>query len=331
MRILNLVLMAVFLLVNPLFEFILAQGKVHKLANDHYEIIFDDEAQDSISILQVTDLHLGNIGCWKKDFTCVRRIKKLVKMYQPDMIAITGDLFTGNKDGREASVVFAAQFFDDLGVPWVYVHGNHDPEGGTGRETIRRIFADSEWGLLGFHYAEHGSVKHDYQVDLKLINAKRPAWEIYAFDSGSEPGNKSIKADQLLWYQKKSQASKQLHGQMIPAISIFHIPLKQYEMLWLDDSLEKKGFFHEKVCYEEDDGRVYEAFLKQGNIKACFCGHDHDNNYWGKYHGGILLVYGHVSGDTGYHRYWPPGAKFIKLAVDGGQISIKDVVLLNDI
>jgi hypothetical protein len=34
---------------------------------------------------------------------------------------------------------------------------------------------------------------------------------------------------------------------------------------------------------KEYNGKVYEAFLHQGNIKACICGHDHDSNYWGKY------------------------------------------------
>jgi hypothetical protein len=81
------------------------------------------------------------------------------------------------------------------------------------------------------------------------------------------------------------------------------------------------------VCFEEDDGTVYQAFLNQGNIRACFCGHDHDNNYWGKYHGGILLVYGHVSGEACYHRHWEPGAKLIKLPLNHGEIGISEIML----
>ena len=116
--------------------------------------------------------------------------------------------------------------------------------------------------------------------------------------------------------------ARRLHANLI-----FHIPLQQYQVLCNDSSLIESGYCYEKVCFEEDDGSVYRAFLSQKNIKACFCGHDHDNNYWGKYHGGILLVYGHVTGDTGYHRHWAPGAKLITLPVKGGDIFIQDMVL----
>lgn len=303
-----------------------AKTKINRIQSDEYEIIFDTLQNDSIRILQVTDLHLGNRGSWDKDFSVMRRIKKYVGEYNPEIIIITGDLFTGmQKESKEGLFMFAAQAFDDMERPWLYVFGNHCPEK-TGREPIRHIFNDSEWGIIGCHHSENASVKHDYKVDLKVKGKDQPLWEVYAFDSGSEEGNRSIKKEQIRWYQRKSDSSKVINKQIIPAVSIFHIPLIQYKMLWEDDAYTKRGEFHEKVCYDEDDGTVYEAFLKQGNIKACFCGHDHDNNYWGKYKGGILLVYGHVSGESCYQNHWPPGAKLIKLPVKKGEIDIKDLV-----
>jgi 3',5'-cyclic AMP phosphodiesterase CpdA len=309
---------------------LIAQTKVNLIADDHYEIILKDLQNDSIAILQVTDVHLGNVGKWAADFKAVRRIKYFVKNFQPDLIIITGDLFTGEKESKENIISFAAQFFDDLERPWIYVFGNHDPEGGVSRYNIRQIFKDSIWGIIGFHTSIINSEKYDFQIDLKSDQTQNPLWEIYAFDSGSEKGNKSIKKDQIQWFQQKSLASKNKYQKIIPAVSIFHIPLKQYQMLWDDPALTKTGFCHETVCFEEDDGTVYEAFLRQGNIKACFCGHDHDNNYWGKYHGGILLVYGHVSGEACYHRHWEPGAKLIKIPVNGGEIGIKELMVPND-
>lgn len=319
-------IIAVLVLLYALPQTSPGQTKINKILDDHYEIIFQDVQQDSIRILQVTDLHLGND--WNKDLAVTKRVRALVKKTQPDLIFITGDLFTGEKDRRSYVFPFAADCFDALGVPWIFVFGNHDPEGNVGREPIRELFSSTDRGIVGFHSAGVGSIKCDFQVDLKLKDAKHPALEIYAFDSGSEPGNKSIKADQVAWYQQKSLASKKNYGQIIPAVAVFHIPLKQYEMLWQDSTLTKTGFWHERVCFEEDDGSVYEAFLKQANVKACICGHDHDDNYWGKYHGGILLIYGHVTGEACYHRHWPPGGKLITLPVEGGELGIKDFVLI---
>jgi 3',5'-cyclic AMP phosphodiesterase CpdA len=327
MKFTRLAIFVLFLLVN---RYSIAQTQVDVIADDHYEIILQDIKKDSIAILQVTDVHLGNAGKWAADFKAVRRIKSFVKNYQPDLIIVTGDLFTGEKESKENIIAFAVQFFDDLERPWIYVFGNHDPEGGVSRKNIRQIFKDSIWGIIGFHTTANNSEKYDFQVDLKSGKTQNPLWEIYAFDSGSEKGNKSIKTEQIQWFRQKSLASKKTYQKIIPAISIFHIPLLQYQLLWEDPALSTTGFCNETVCFEEDDGSVYKAFLRQGNIKACFCGHDHDNNYWGKYHGGILLVYGHVSGEACYHRHWEPGAKLIKLPVNGREIGIRELMLPND-
>ena len=127
------------------------------------------------------------------------------------MVFVTGDLFTGQKDRRSYVFPFAADLFEGLGVPWLFVFGNHDPEGNVGREPIRGLFSSTKWGIIGFHPAGIGSIKCDYQVDLKFKNREQPIWEIYAFDSGSEPGNKSIKPDQIAWYLEKSSISKEKH------------------------------------------------------------------------------------------------------------------------
>ena len=327
MKALRIIIIGLFISIGQAVH---GQSRIDSLATDKFDILLQNIKQDSVRILQVTDLHLGNLGKWAADFKVARRIKTFVKSYQPDLLFITGDLFTGEKESKESLIAFAVQLFDDLERPWLYVFGNHDPEGGVPREKIWRIFKDSEWGILGFHTESDKTVKYDYQVDLKTPLKEKPIWEIYAFDSGSEKGNKSIKTDQVKWYIQKSELSKKSNQEIIPAVTLFHIPLKQYQMLWDDPELAKTGSYHETVCFEEDDGSVYDAFLRQGNIKACFCGHDHDNNYWGKYIGGILLVYGHVSGEACYHRYWNPGAKLIKLPADGGEIGINELMLPED-
>ena len=65
--------------------------------------------------------------------------------------------------------------------------------------------------------------------------------------------------------------------------------------------------------------------LEVNNIKATFCRHDHYNNYWGKYIGGITLVYGYISGESA-NEAWPTGGKLITLPIGKGEISIKNVV-----
>jgi len=300
-------------------------SKIQRSADDRYQLQLSKSRDEQIIILQVTDQHLGKKGFWRQDLETCRRTRRLVERYNPDLIAVTGDLLTGEKYFGDLLVLFAMEFFDGLKTPWLYVFGNHDPEGGTGRDRIYDIFSTSEWGMLGFHTTAGGQREYDYQIEIFINNEQTPEWELYNFDSGSEKGEKSIKQAQLDWYRKRSAKSKQKYQRTVPAVSFFHIPLKDYQDMWNDSGIKKFGECEEKVYYEEDDGSVYQAFLQVGNVKACFCGHDHYNNYWGIHHGGILLAYGHISGEaTNYN--WPTGGKLITLSLKNGDINVKNVM-----
>ena len=301
-----------------------AQTSIRKIESDHIEVTLKNLKKDSIRILQVTDLHVGSTGHWEDDLNTFNRIRRLVKMYDPELIFITGDLFTGEKPYGSLLAAYAVHFFDELQRPWFYVFGNHDPEGGFGRDDIYKVFSTSEWGILGSHGSKQNK-KYDYLVDINIENGEIPNWQVYAFDTGPHEGVKAIQKDQLDWYRKTAKASKIKYNKNIRALSIFHIPLLEYQKLWDDKSIKKEGVSKEKVFYEKDDGTFYKTMLEVGNIKATFCGHDHYNNYWGKYKGGIILAYGYISGES-TKEAWPTGGKLITIPLKEGEISIKNVV-----
>jgi predicted MPP superfamily phosphohydrolase len=305
---------------------VFSKSPIAKLAPDHFRVHLSKQSQDSIVILQVTDLHLGNPNDHRGNFQTLRRIKKFVDQYNPDIIAVTGDLFTGKKVDREYLVAFAVQFFDGLQRPWFLTFGNHDPEGGYGRREIATVISASQWGMVGLAPTDSSTDRQPYKIDLYTEAQSQPVWEFYAFDSGSKLEEFRITANQIEWFHQQVESSRNKYRQLIPALAFFHVPLKQFALLAADSTLSKKGEFHEAVCYEQDTGQVYDQLRQPGILRAIFCGHDHDNNYWGYYPGGILLVYGHVSGDAGYHRHWAPGAKVVTLPHCDGSIGILDLV-----
>lgn len=302
-----------------------AQTLIHKISEDQINITIEKSDTGGINILQFTDLHLGGKGKWKDDINTFRRINRLVEMYNPDLIALTGDVLSG----REMTAI-VIRHFDELGRPWLYVYGNHDAKGGFDHDEIYNAISKSKWGVLGFHKANSpAGRKYDYCVDIKLNREHIPKWQIYGLDTGPHEGIKAIQPDQIQWYKNKSKESKDNFGKMPRAISIFHIPFIQYQYLWDDKSIPKEGVSLEKVWYEKDDGSTYDAFVETGNIEATFCGHDHYNNYWGEYTGGIILAYGYISGEA-TNEAWPTGGKLIILPVDNGKIQIKNVVPVFD-
>ena len=296
--------------------------EIQRVRSDEFRVVLGDSENDDIRILQLTDQHMGKMGFWREDLSTLRRMKRLVQMYNPHLIALTGDVLTGEKFFGDLLCAFVTHFFDDLEIPWLYVFGNHDPEGGMNREQIAEIFNSSRWCVLGHDDAGSGEeTQYCYRVDLTKGDPAIPVWQIFAFDSGQKLINKR----QLRWYERSSSESLRAYGKEVPAIALFHIPLKQYQDLWDDKSIPKGGESREKVCYEEDDGAVYQSFVATGNIRAAFCGHDHYNNYWGRYHGGITLAYGHISGEATKWA-WPTGGKLITLSPYNDRYEIRNVV-----
>lgn len=301
------------------------ETQIRKTADDHFQVILDRSSAKPVTALQVTDLHLGKKDFWRQDLTTCKRIRRLVEMHNPDLILVTGDLLTGEKYFGSLLAAFAVEFFDSLNRPWLYTFGNHDGEGGFGRDQIHEVFSASRWGVLGFHQVTNQWIrKYDYAVDLQRSAAAQPEWQVYAFDTGSAKGFKSIKEDQLTWFKSVADETQRACGGTVRAISMFHIPLRQYQELWDDASLPKKGESQEKVSFEEDDGNPYRAFVRLKNIEATFCGHDHDNNFWGKTRDGIILSYGSISGEATKFA-WPTGGKLIQLPSKAGPIHIENV------
>lgn len=295
-----------------------AQCRFYARSADHFEMILSSPRADTLRILQVTDLHLGHAERLAKDQRTFQRLGRLVQEHNPDLVVITGDCFTGDTIFNPMLLAYASSVFDQWQRPWLFAFGNHDPEGGRNRDSVYTVIRRSRWGVLGRHTLADGLSHYDYRVTISPDSSRPVAWNLYVFDSGSEPGTRAISPASLQWYTSSSPSGS-------PAVAFFHIPLRQYKDLWDDATVCKWGECREPVCFEEDTGQAYEIFRQQGNMRACFCGHDHYNNYYGYYHGNLLLAYGYISGES-TRWAWPTGGRLIALPLDGGAIQLQTVV-----
>jgi len=83
-------------------------------------------------------------------------------------------------------------------------------------------------------------------------------------------------------------------------------------------------------CQAVDTG-LYSAFKEMGNIKATFCGHDHNNDYWGEYYG-IGLYYGRK---TGYGGHGPidgvqRGARILEFSLEDDSVKMESWIRQED-
>jgi 3',5'-cyclic AMP phosphodiesterase CpdA len=232
-------------------------------------------------ILQLTDLHFfsRDKSTWD-DFNArtVDQMRKIVEFSKPDLVMISGDVWSDNKEEMgEAHMRYAIEKFESLGVPWAFAWGNHDK------------LNDFSPGHEAFALAKNSlyrGVDSDGNYVINIVDDKgRLVWRLLCVNTHRE----GFGAHEQKWVRALPKLD-------VPQFAFFHIPLKQYAEIWENGAAS--GIWGEPVCMENEDGTSL-SVLKDAGVNACFCGHDHQNDYSGLADG-VELVYGRVSRAGGY-------------------------------
>ncbi|HOJ67646.1 MAG TPA: metallophosphoesterase family protein [Candidatus Hydrogenedentes bacterium] len=235
----------------------------------------------AIHVLQLTDLHYFSRDPSTREAFNARtteQIQALIEHARPDLVVITGDVWSENPNGAgEAQLRYAVEQFATLGVPWAFTWGNHDQV--SDRTRANAILRNAPNSL----YRGEGEESH-YRIDLVSPSGER-LWQLLLIDTGRE----GLVGSRREWVRRLSPVEA-------PRLAFFHIPLKQYATVWEEGTAT--GIWGETPCFEREDGGALAA-LRDAGVVACFCGHDHMNDYSGRVDG-VELVYGRVSRAGGY-------------------------------
>jgi 3',5'-cyclic AMP phosphodiesterase CpdA len=311
---------------RTLLYFVLAFVAIPALLAAPPELKF--RADGTFKILAISDLHYIP----EPDRYGIELTEKLILTEEPDLVIVTGDNISGDNcftpDDVKKAVGNVAAAMEKMNVPWAVTLGNHDQEH-TARTHITRdqIF---EYYESYTHNLNGGWVRNIHGAGNKNIliwnaDGSKPVFNIWLVDSGEgakDPENRYdwIHADQVNWYYQTSKDLESRYGQKIPSLMFFHIPLPEFHEMILTKKI--LGERHEPESPSNMNGGMFAAVVDRGDVKGIFCGHDHVNNYVGKFHGVTL---GQV-GVAGYHAYphTPPGDVSNDHARGGRVFLIKD-------
>ena len=264
----------------------------------------------AVKILQCTDVHLhcdrerhGD----KADQRTREDIKRLVDQHEPDLIAFTGDVWHDPEPGKSEEIFAdALSLMVGMDTPWLFNWGNHDLQEDYG--PAQSALTEAPKSL--YRGAYQGG---NYRVLLK-DKADKTLHELICLNTTTQ----GIQAPQEAWLKELSN----LHDRSKEALCFLHIPIQQYIDVWKAGGA--KGMKQEDVCTYGEDGSAF-ALLKQLGVTACFCGHDHVNDYTGT-HDGIAMVYGRATGHAGYGGdKVRKGGKLITLDTESGHHTWKTV------
>ena len=269
----------------------------------------------SFRIVQLTDLHIGSKPFAAEDYQTFDLIEAAFTKLDADLIMITGDLIWSH-GVPQADEVYSELLdrFNQFDIPIAITYGNHDAEDEFVRADLRRMEAKLHHHVPKMNAKLVGD-RQSYTIEIFDAEGRHIDHVLYVFDSGADASQPVgiydwIAPDQVTWFNQVSRTySDRPQGKR--DLVFQHIPLPEY---WQAAEAIETG-----ECNETNDmisapyinTGLFASLYLSGRIAGVFCGHDHDNNFMGTYHG-IKLAYGQISGYQCYGDL-DRGARIIEL------------------
>jgi hypothetical protein len=256
------------------------------------DLAFNDKG--IFKIVQFTDTHVSLEK--NANLNVYGIVADVLAVEKPDFAILTGDVVT-ETNPREGYRRFA-EVFQKAKVPWAVVFGNHDSENSMTRKDI----ADFLQSLPYCMNRDRGETEGNTNFVLPVFGRdKKIAALLYCMDSNTYSTLKPtvdgygwFTFSQIEWYRNKSSEYTQAHGGPLPALAFFHIPLPEYTAAWNNEATPPVGVKNEPECSPDINTGMFAAMLECGDVMGTFVGHDHINDYIGRYYD-IALAYGRVS------------------------------------
>ncbi|MBP9989166.1 MAG: metallophosphoesterase [Ruminococcus sp.] len=277
----------------------------------------------SFKIMQVSDLQDDmTLNPIAKDFIKAALIKE-----NPDLIVLTGDNIAGYKcsSGFSPAIDRALckkgikeymSIFEDYGKPVAMVFGNHDDDDNlVTKEELLQMY-DKYSCFVGYDDAPEIYGCGTYNLPILSSDGTKTAYNLWMFDSNTYDevygGYDFVHDDQVDWYINKSNELKRANGGVpVDSMAFQHIIVKE---IWntiepcqatdegayyfgeklgyqrIKPSMYKAGNFKEWPCPGTQDSKQFTAMLSQGDVRAMFFGHDHNNTFELTYQGIDLVA-----------------------------------------
>jgi 3',5'-cyclic AMP phosphodiesterase CpdA len=278
----------------------------------------------SFTILQFSDLHYGLNATNNANNDRIQA--DLIKRVKPDLVIITGDAVSGYEWDKKESGFYEkywrqfSSVYQNLSIKYAFTLGNHDTDADLNAKQVGDLDRTHPFSLFNGTNAIDPLSYSNYNLEVKTAfdgyNNQTSAL-LWLFDSKNRgcmniPDSWGcLTQNQLDWFQQTSSVYKNIDQvSFIKGLAFFHIPLVEFMDLWNFGKTD--GAKEESVSCPRVNTNAFESFRMKNNIKGIFVGHDHNNDYAGRYKD-IELVF---CRKTGYGSYGPlgmKGARVIKL------------------
>lgn len=286
------------------------------------------DADGNFTILVVSDPQCDTKEQWQEAHD---ELEILIKRSNPNLVIINGDMNSDNIIPTDMWDLFISPL-TTRGIFWSTTNGNHDPYRYNHYKMYKsyETCVSSRVSVGDKNYDFSRPV--NYVIPVFSNNGEKIVFAVYGMDTGTSNthGYEGLTNKQIAWYEQQSENLKALNGgRAVTSLLCMHIPLTQtldmfysntdggvatpktsggmYRIYGVTNQSGKgvqnyvcengttvaKSFLH--TTAPQNDRGMFDAILKQGDIKAVIFGHEHQTNFIGSYKGVLLGFAGKLS------------------------------------
>lgn len=315
-----------------------------------------------VRILQLTDIQIIDSDQMRRpDRLCTRErlkwtpdrvwdnayryVQEAIDAAQPHLIVITGDNVYGEFDDSGRQFRDFCDFFENLGIPWAPVFGNHDNETEFGVDRQCAYFESLPHCLFMRGDATgHGNYAVTLGTDLRIRDDERsvPSSNVPSavrtllmLDSHGCLTHPGIRPDQIALCQKALDEIRERCGTVPPLFACYHIPSDEFLRAAADAGYQhvddvwakyeigmtlpaRNGDFGKRDDPQGcvGDNEAFLEFFKAAGGNGIFVGHYH-KNCTSILSGGVRYTFGLKTGVYDYHNADMLGGTLITLNGNG--------------
>lgn len=295
---------------------------------------------NKFKIMQITDIQeIPNVSS-----DTLNLLNSALDSEAPDLVVLTGDQIKGygityRGSGEEllqnvsSTVKKIMEPITSRNIPFAVTFGNHDRQVGiSNAEQLEKIYK----ALPNCVYDENDAFDAGtFNIPIYSSDSSKIAFNLYLIDSGTDKkdgGYEPVSKSQIEWYKNKRDSLKQ-NDKFVPSILFQHIPLCEYynllkrvaphkpksirayrthknEFYTLGDTA--KGNFLEPPSVPDVNTGEFDEISKYSDVLAVFVGHDHKNDFIGKYKN-VTLGFTPSAGFNEYGNGLNRGVRIIEL------------------
>ncbi len=245
---------------------------------------------------------------------------------RPDLVILNGDVSSGisTKSELEEYLRVLCAPMESRRIAWCHINGEQDVDAGLSVTLQNEVFSSFKYCVSKSDFESFGASSYFLPVfaDSSAEKGSAPLFGVWMLgqtglisSSPVAPGGSDgflnsvsgegkdygyVTQSHVDWLSDSASLMKKDREKGIPSIAVTHTPVDEFNIIAENpDKCAFDGVMAEKVSASPVQSGLFAALLEAKSILGLYCGHDHLNNFSGKYLG-IELGYAASIGYDGY-------------------------------